>query len=246
MSHSDEGPGCPEDVHTEDSMIRPGLLLFCAFVAFFALMSGTAWADGLPVQNASFETSNPLNISFSGGPYNLGPIPGWNSSGVAGSWAPNSSEFSAIPDGSIVAYTNDGSISQTLTGSSVQPNSSYTLSVFVGNRLDGYSGNGNYTISLDAGSTTLCSFTGNSASITAGTFADETCSYQSGSIVPSGDLSIVLTSNSSGAQLDIEEVSVSDPVSTPEPGSLLLVSVGLFCVLFILVLRRKQELHTSA
>jgi hypothetical protein len=215
-------------------MKRFKLLLGCVFVGILALMSCPAWADNIPIQNASFEITNALNISLGGGPFNLGPIPDWNSSGVAGSWQPNSSRFSSIPDGSIVAYTNGGSISQTLTGNSVLADTFYTLSVFVGNRMDGFTGN--YTISLDAGTTTLCSFSSNSSSIAAGTFADETCTFQSGSTVPAGDLSVVFTSNSPGAQLDVDNVSVS----TPEPGSLALVTAAL--LFLFMALRRKAQL----
>jgi len=41
-----------------------------------------------------------------------------------------------LPDGSILAYTNGGSLSQTLTGISLLANSTYTLSVDVGRRFD--------------------------------------------------------------------------------------------------------------
>jgi PEP-CTERM motif len=221
-------------------MSRSKLLFACALIGILALMSGPAWADDIPLQNASFETTNPLNLPFSGGPFNLGPIPSWNTSGVAGSWQPNSSMFSSIPDGSIVAYTNNGSISQTLTGTSVLANTFYTLSVFVGNRLDGFSGN--YTIALDAGATPLCTFSGNSSSITAGTFAQETCSFESGSVVPAGDLSVVFSSaqGTQVTQLDVDKVSVS----TPEPSALALMTIGLSFL--FLTLRRKVQIPLSA
>src|SRR5260221_1952552 len=95
-------------------MIRSKLFVSCAFAAILVLAAAPAWADSVPVANASFENSNTLGIPFSGGPYNLGPIPGWTTTGIAGSWAPNSSEFSSLPNGSIVAVTNGGSISQDL------------------------------------------------------------------------------------------------------------------------------------
>jgi hypothetical protein len=222
-------------------MNRFKLVLGCVLVGILALMSCPAWADDIPIQNASFEITNPLNQPFGGGPFNFGPIPDWNSTGVAGSWQPNSSEFSSIPGGSIVAFTNGGSISQTLTGNSVFANTVYTLSVFVGDRSDCCAAN--YTISLNAGATTLCSFSGNSASIPIGTFADETCTFQSGATVPSGDLSVLFTGGSTTTQLDIDNVSVAS-VSTPEPGVLALMTVGLFFV--CLALRRKVQLPLSA
>src|SRR6266404_493981 len=206
-------------------MTRSKLLVTCAFAAILVFAGAPAWADSIPVQNASFEITNSLDQPFSGGPYNLGPIPDWTTTGIAGSWQPNSLEFSSIPGGSTIAITNGGTISQILTGNSVLANTAYTLSVFVGDRLDGV--NGNYTIALDAGSTTLCTFSGNSASIKPGTFVNETCTYQSGSVVPVGDLSVVFSSQ--GTQLDIDKVSVA----TPEPGSLALLTAGIGFLFFV-------------
>ena len=219
-------------------MIRSKFCFVLLIAGILALSGTSAWADSISVTNASFETTNPLSSSFSGGTYNLGPIPGWTTTGVSGSFQPNSSIFSAIPDSSTVAFANGGSISQTLTGNSLLANTSYTLSVFVGNRLDGYSGS--YTIALDAGATTLCTFSGTSSSIKPGTFVDETCSYTSGSTVPAGDLSIILT-DSHGAQLIVDDVSVT----TPEPGSLALLTAGIG-FLFFIARRRKLQLPVCA
>ncbi len=220
-------------------MIRSKLFVFCAFAAILVFAAAPAWADTLPVQNASFETTNPLNLSWFAGTYNQGPIPGWNTVGLSGSWQANTGEFSSIPDGKTIAYNNAGTISQDLTGIGVLSNDSYILSVFVGNRLDGI-GVGNFTISLDAGSTTLCSFSGNSNTIAKGTFVDETCTYQSGSLIPPGDLTIVLSS-SPNSQLFVDDVSVT----TPEPSSLSLIAAGIG-FLFFIARRRKLQLPVTA
>jgi hypothetical protein len=214
--------------------------LACLALSIVCFTSLPLYADStIAVQNASFETTNPLTIPCAGPgtcAYNLGPIPGWTTTGDAGSWQPSSSYFNLpLPDGNIVAYSNSGTISQTLTGISVLPNSSYMLSVFVGNRLDGF--NNTYSIALDAGSTVLCSFSASSATIAPGTFADETCSYHSGSLVPFGDLSIVLTTG--GPQSDFDKVSLT--TSVPEPSSLVLIGSGLiFMVLLLAYSKRRQ------
>src|SRR5260221_10492101 len=171
-------------------MIRSKLFIAFAFAAVLVLVGAPAWADSIPVTNASFATDSghPFTGSFSGGLYNTSGISGWSTTpvGTSGSFQPNSTEFTSIPGGfTTVGFTNGGTISQDLTGIGVLANTIYTLSVFVGNRMDTY-GAGNYTISLDAGSSTLCTFSGSSSSanITPGTFTAETCSFTSGSAIP--------------------------------------------------------------
>lgn len=205
------------------------------------LVNKAALADGVTIQNASFETPNALTETCLGPGtclFNYGPIPGWTMTGSGGSFEPSSAYFSLpLPDGNIVAYTNGGTISQDL-GVGAQANYSYELSVFVGNRLDGE--NTTYSIALVSGSTTLCSFSGSNTDITPGTFADETCSFESG--VPTGDLSILLTGG--GPQADFDDVSLTDtPVSTPEPSSLALTGSGLLFVgLLVAYAKRKQSI----
>lgn len=215
------------------------VLLAFAFVGDLMLLSAGAWGDAISIQNASFETTNPLisPCAGTGCAYNGGPIPGWTLTGNGGSFQPSSLYFNLpLPDGNIVAYSNGGSISQDL-GVSLLADATYTLSVFVGDRLDNRTSN--YSLSLLAGTTTLCTFSGSNASITPGTFADETCTFQSGTTLPSGDLSIVLTS--AGTQTDFDDVSLS-VVSVPEPSSVVLLVVGLLSVgLFSRYLKIKQH-----
>ncbi len=219
------------------------MLLVCV-----ALAGGSARADGITVQNSSFQESITLPVNCATGCYyNTGPVPGWVTGGVeAGSWEPGSTgtyfKPSAEPDGNIVAYVVDGSLSQDL-GVGLAPNSSYDLTVDVGDRLDGFM-SGNYTIALDVNGVSMCSFTGNSTSITPGTFAAETCSFATGSTVPSGDLSVVLSD--SNGQATFDNVTV-DPVDTPEPSSAALLGFGLcFVALFGAIYKGKQGLLSVA
>jgi RHS repeat-associated protein len=173
-------------------------------VALISATGGTA----LPVQNASFEIANAwTNSCGTNCNYNGGPVPDWTFSGTGeGSFEPNSSYFNLpLPDGNVVAYLNAGSSTQTLTDVNFLPNTTYTLSAYVGHRLDGYVTS--YTVALQAGSTVLNSVSGSSSTITTGNFAQVTVTYTTGSTPPSGYVTIVLTS--AGSQSNFDKVTLT-------------------------------------
>ena len=222
--------------------------IFCVLVLCLCL-SGGAWGDSVAIQNASFETAAPL-LSPCAGPetclYNFGSIPGWSITGSTGSFQPSSTYFSLpLPDGNILAFSNGGSISQTLTGISLLANSTYTLSVDVGRRFDVLAAN--YSISLYDGSTALCTTGGSNGSIAQGSFIDATLSCTTGASVPSGFLGIVLSGD--GRQVDFDNVrlDVVSTVSTPEPSVLVLMLATLGVVgLFFVRSRRNHHLQVAS
>jgi hypothetical protein len=201
------------------------LFLFLPVLVLSSITS-PAFADSVPIQNASFETTSSLIACGAGCFYNLGPIPDWTTTGVAGSWQPTSAY--SVPDGSFIAYSNGGTISQTLAAT-VLPDATYTLSVDIGHRPDGLANN--YMIALFAGNTLLGSESGSNGTIPLGTFMDESFSYTSGALPPSGNLDIVLTSD--GPQIDFDNVQLN-VAPVPEPGSLSLLAVGLGLAFFVL------------
>ena len=217
--------------------LRLGVILLLALC--FAVSGGAAWADGVPVQNASFETTNALTSSCGlGCAFNNGPIPDWTITGAGGggSFQPSTTFFNLpLPNGSIIAYSNGGTISQIL-GVTVQPDSTYTLSVYVGDRLDGEVAN--YSIALDDGSATLCSTpSASNGAITPGTFAEVTLTCSTGATVAPGDLAIVLTSV--GTQSDFDNVALN-VVQAPEPASYLLLLIGLGAMVVFFRYRRTE------
>jgi hypothetical protein len=222
------------------------LVVLCAIAVLALLMAGTARADGLPITNTSFETPGGA-LAYNCGTgcaYNYTPPSGWNVT-MGGSFEPGP-YFDSVPDGSLVAFTNGGSISQTLT-SSVASNTLYTLTVDVGERTDQI--NGEFTIYLDTIQngviTTLCSVTGQASSIAPGTWQAESCSYESGSNVPAGNFFLDFVAYSE--QLDVDNVVLTDPpASVPEPGSMPLLGFGMVLVMCVAMWSKRKELQLGA
>jgi hypothetical protein len=208
-----------------------------AILIGFAFISGSASADSIAVQNASFETIAPVGLPYSCGTgcaYNVGPIPGWSyTGGVSGSFQPGSTLTGEPDGGSTIAYTNGGTISQDL-GVDLAPDTTYLLSVWVGDRTDAPS---TYTISLDAGTDAVCTTSGSSTALNPGGFADVTCTYTTGNSPLTGDLMILLGAGS--GQGDFDDVSLTT-VPAPEPSSIALESLGLLALAFFGVLYKRK------
>lgn len=212
-------------------------LFMLLFILVFGCATTPTWADVVPIKNASFESMNALNLSApTRGSWNIGPITGWTLSGEGGSWQPDTvagRSYSSVPDGMTVAYSNGGTIYQDLS-TSLLSNTTYTLSVDVGHRLDGLETN--YSLAIYAGGNLLIKSADTSnGAIPIGTFADETVTFTSGAnVTPGQKLRIVLTST--GQQTDFDNVQLTAS-AIPEPASLSLLAAG--CGLMLFVFRRR-------
>jgi hypothetical protein len=111
--------------------------LLCAM-----LFVSSAFADVVAADNSSFETLPAGGLPFdcgTGCSYSVAPIPGWAAVGSFGQFQPGppatTTYFDSVPDGITVAYSNGGTISQTV-GPTVQNGVTYTFTVDVGARND--------------------------------------------------------------------------------------------------------------
>jgi hypothetical protein len=153
------------------------------------------------VQNPSFAAN-----ALASGAYNLGPIPNWTiTGGVAGMWTPPVTEYPANL-GVTLAFSNGGTLTQDL-GTLAAGN--YNFSVQVGARADGIGQSATYTLSLLAGTTSICSEVGTIASIQKGAFLTLTqpCA------IPVGD--VVISLGCSSSQCDFTGITLV--LATPPP-----------------------------
>lgn len=166
----------------------------------------------IPIQNPSFDAAVTWQATGSYGSYEYGNVPGWTlSAGASGGvQSLSSSYFTAYPNsGNQGLFLNSGSVTQDL-GVSAQPNTNYSLTFYVGHRLD--NANAVATAQLFIGTSSLCALAVNEANIPAGTFAASTLTCPTGSTVPTGDLIIWL--GTSGTQANFDALSLtSSPVT---------------------------------
>jgi hypothetical protein len=210
------------------------LLVGISAAACATFTVSTAFASPISVSNFSFETLPPGGLTS--GPCGAGcswseggiPIPGWSTTGFftgqfqPGPSAGNFTYFNSVPDGITVAYTNGGTISQTV-GPTVALGVVYTLRVEQGLRKDGFLG-ADVVDLLVNGTPWLA--TGVAAPL--GDWATYTATYI-GLLADVGS-SITIELTSSTAQGDWDNVRLDDNagvVGVPEPLTLALFGAGL-------------------
>lgn len=192
------------------------------------------FAGTIGINNSSFESHGAWTTPYQEGNYNTGPIPSWTHQGAGnfGSWLVGAESFNFVPDGSVTAYTNSSNLSQTLT-TTLADNTTYTLTVAIGRRLDG--GSRDATIQLLAGQTVLTSASMAIMDVESGGWTDLTAVYTSGASDSNAGKPLEIRLVSNGSQSNFDYVRL-DGTTVPEPAAYLTSGLGLIA----LALRRRK------
>jgi PEP-CTERM motif len=201
----------------------------CTWALALGLCATAAQAAPLAVSNFSFEDDTITQVDCGGGCfYQVGGVSGWSETGTVGIWTPgppSAGFLNSVPDGNNTAWSNGGSLDQTLADV-LANNTIYTLSVDIGQRLDGFFRT-DYTIELWAGLSPLAGvFTLATPSI--GNWSTATFVYASGAADPLAGSALSIRLSSPGTQTIFDNVRLdATAVQTPEPASLALLGAGL-------------------
>jgi len=189
--------------------------LFVSLASVSALLTASPGAaDPIDIVNPSFESPE-----LSPGAFTIGDFDGWSTVDIAGVFYPVSFEFNLpLPDGNQVGYANfgTGQLSQTLSAT-LQSNTTYTLTVYVGSRLDCCNPNP-YSVSLYAGDQLLDSES--SQQPDPGDFALSTITFTSDDGDPREGLPLQIVLNSFGTgQTAFDNVSLDATPVGRKPSS---------------------------
>jgi len=174
-----------------------------AFVALGTIDMPSVHAAPIPITNPSFEEP-----ALAKGSFTIENITGWSviRNGNPGVFNPSSTSFQFVPDGNQTLYSNGSTVFQQLP-TTLAPNTTYTLRLQVGRRLD-YTNFPGFTVELRAGNTVLASANQTMVPLPApGEFMPLTLSYTTPDSVPQGqNLEIRLIS--AGPQTNFDKVTL--------------------------------------
>jgi hypothetical protein len=179
-----------------------------AFVALGTIEMPSVHAAPIPITNPSFEQP-----SLPKGSFTIENITGWSviNTGNPGVFNPSSTSFDSVPDGNQTLYSNSATVFQQLPAT-LAPNTTYTLRLQVGRRLD-YTNFPGFTVELRAGNTVLASANQTMVPLPEpGKFVPLTLSFTTPSSVPQGQ-NLEIRLKSAGAQTNFDNVTL-DAVSS--------------------------------
>jgi hypothetical protein len=208
-----------------------------AFLGAF-LLSAVCQATPIFITNNSFETFPltgliPCGPGLTGCSYENGTVAGWAViGGQTGEWHPGppsgtTTDFNSVPDGTGVAFSNGGSLSQ-IVAATVQVGATYTLTVEVGARKN-TSDPSTEALVIGSGPGSTHAAIGTLPLLHSGNWSAFTVIYV-GTIADAGKpIEILLTSGGIQANWDNVALDVEAPVvqGVPEPATTLLVGLGL-------------------
>jgi hypothetical protein len=217
-------------------ILRAGLPVLVLTVA----LAANCYASPIFVSNFSFETlpagGLPLGGCGVGCAYNAGLIPSWTVTGTVGEFQPgppaNTGFFNSVPDGITIAYTNGGTISQTVVPV-VQLGVTYTLMVDVGVRKDApdpgtealvINGTSHFAVGVLA---------------TGGNWSTFTATYTGLAADVGKPITIMLAANSAQGDWDNVRLADSTGAAVPEPASGALMGVALLACAGLLLRKRR-------
>jgi hypothetical protein len=189
----------------------------------------TAHAAPIAIGDPSFEGVALSPGAFTSGVYAANS---WNSNANGGIFRPTASNYpGGVPDGVNIGYAGGSAVIDQLLNANLTVNTTYTLSVSVGNRLDAPHNDG-YSIQLLAGGAVLNGTTTLPAPAQ-GQFVLATDVYTAGSGDPhlGQPLEIKLISTPTG-QASFDNVTL-DASPVPEPSALVLLAAAAACIVVI-------------
>lgn len=203
---------------TLTALVRVSLWVCIEILGF-----STVHASVVAIGDPSFE-----GIALSPGGFTSGlyATNSWNSNVNAGIFRPTASSYpGGAPDGLNIAYSSSSAVIDQVLTATLTANTTYTLSVAVGSRLDPPHLDG-YTIQLLAGGVVLAGTT-NFPVPTDGSFIVATDVYTAGVSDPhlGQALEIRLLSAPTG-QTSFDNVQLDATLSAPEPGRIMLLGLA--------------------
>ncbi|MBL0156344.1 MAG: PEP-CTERM sorting domain-containing protein [Bryobacterales bacterium] len=203
-------------------------IVFLAWVVMATLLSGTAVAASIPIQNPSFETMLGGSLPEVCSPtwpncwFGQNEIPGWSKSGVAGQWITGGSSGNPpASSGIVLGFANaGGSIWQDIA--LALPDTTYYLYVDVLHRAD-HPLAGVVQLQLDG--VVVATATGTDPG--PGVWSLWAASYRTTGADAGKTLTVLLSADQD--QGDFDRVRAYD-AAIPEPASTALVGLGLVCL----------------